>query len=73
MNDIKGASDAHVQCMNIFRQKAQYDYRDEWNVRQEFHFPKFNENHGYMVESIVKSHESFVLNDSLRGMCSIPS
>jgi hypothetical protein len=58
--------------MNICIQKAQYDCFDEWNVRQEFHLPKFNEYHGCMVDSIMKSHESSVLNDILRGMCSIP-
>jgi hypothetical protein len=72
MNDIKCAIDAHVQCLNICIQKAQYDYRDEWNVRKKIHFPKFNEYHGYMVDSILKSHESFFLNDGLMGMCSIP-
>jgi hypothetical protein len=41
-------------------------------VRQALHLPRLNEYHGCMVDSILKSHESFVLNDSLRGMCSIP-
>jgi hypothetical protein len=58
--------------MNICIQKAQYGCLDEWNMRQEFHLPKFNEYHGCVVESILKSHESFVLNDRLRRMCSIP-
>jgi hypothetical protein len=39
---------------------------------QEFHLPILNEYHGCMVESTLKSHESLVLNDSLRGMSSIP-
>ena len=73
MNDIKGESAAHVWCMNICIQKEKYDYLDEWNVRKEFHLPKFNEYHGCMVDSILKSHESYVLNDRLRGMFSIPS
>jgi hypothetical protein len=41
-------------------------------VRQALHLPRLNEYHGCMVDSILKSHESSVLNDSLRGMCSIP-
>ena len=45
----------------------------EWNVRQELHLPRLSEYHGCMVDSILKSHESSVLNDSLRGMRSIPS
>ena len=53
--------------MNTYIHKEQYDYLDEWNVRQEFHLPKFNEYHGCMVDSILKSHESFVPNNSLRG------
>jgi hypothetical protein len=42
-------------------------------VRQALHLPRLNEYHGCMVDSILKSHESFVLNDSLRGMYSISS
>jgi hypothetical protein len=42
-------------------------------VRQELHLPSLNEYHICMANSIMRSHEGFVLNDSLRGMCSIPS
>jgi hypothetical protein len=57
--------------MNICIQKAQYVCLDDQNERREFHLPRFNEYHGCMVDSTLKSHESYVLNDSLRGMCSI--
>ena len=73
MSDIKCASDAHVWCKNICILKARYDCLDGWNVRQEFRLPRLNEYHGCMDDSILKSHESFILNNRLRGMCSIPS
>ena len=73
MNDIKCEIDMHVWCMCICILKAQCDCLNEWNVREEFHLPRLNEYHGCMADSILMSHESFVLNDGLRGMCSIPS
>ena len=73
MKDIKCASDAYIWCMRICILKAWCDFPNEWNVRQEFHFPRLNEYHGCMADSILKSHESLILNDRLRGMCYIPS
>ena len=71
MNDIKCISDAHVWCKSIGILKARGDCLDEWNVRQALCLPILNEYHGCMVDSVLKNHESFVLNDSLRGMYSI--
>jgi hypothetical protein len=71
VNDIKYASDAHVWCNIICILKAWSAYLKEWNVRQEFHYARLNEYHGCMFDSIMKSHQSYVLNDNLRGMCSI--
>ena len=71
MNDIKCESDAHVWCKSIGILKTWVDFLNEWNERKAFHFPRLNEYHGCMVESILKSHEIFVLNDILRGMYSI--
>ena len=72
MKDIKCASDAYIWCMRICILKARCDYLNEWNVRRELHLPGLNENHGCMDDSIQKSHESFFLNDNLRGIFSIP-
>ena len=73
MKYIKFPSDAHAWCKNKCILKAQYGCLDEWYVRQELQFPRLSEYHGCMVDSILKSHESSILNDSIRGMRSIPS
>jgi hypothetical protein len=46
-------------------------FPDERNIKQVLFFPRLNEYHGCMVDSVLKSRESSILNDSLRGMCSI--
>jgi len=73
MNDIKRASNAHVWCKSISILEAQYDCPDEWNVKQVLLLSRLNEYYGGIADSILGSHESFVPNNSLRGMYSISS
>ena len=73
MDDFKCEINAHVWGKNICILKAQYGCLEEWYVRKELHLPILSEYHGCMVDSILKSHEFFFVNDSLRGMCYIPS
>ena len=73
MNDIKRPSNAHVWCKSISILEAQYDCPDEWNMKQVLLLSRLNEYYGGTTDSILGSHESFVPNNSLRGMYSISS
>ena len=73
MNDIKRVSNAHVWCKSISILKAQYDCPDEWNVKQLLLLSRLNEYYGGIANSILGSHESYVPNNSPRGMYSISS
>jgi hypothetical protein len=52
---------------------APYGFPDEGNIKKELLLSKLNEYYGCMVDSILKSHESFVPSNSLRGMYSLSS
>ena len=71
MNDISCTSDAHVWCKNIGILKAWGDCLNEGNIKQESLLSRSNKYYGCMADPILKSHESSIPSNSLRGMYSL--